>query len=137
MTAITNEMVHASYKISKRIVSGELNQQDGLDILNLQFGMNATSASYYIHNYKCMTNGERYSNTMNLYATKYYLTNILLDNGRQQLETALESVRQHIEYQYENVFNELENIHVLYKKYKELLESDCIVIITKIFELLN
>jgi hypothetical protein len=137
MATITNEMVQASYKISKRIGSGELNQQDGLDMLNLQFGMNATSASYYIHNYKCMMNGERYSNTMNLYATKYYLTSILLDNGRQKLETALESVRRHMEYQYENVFNELADIHVLYEKYKELLENDCIVIITKIFELLN
>jgi 5-methylcytosine-specific restriction protein A len=137
MAKITSEMVHASYKISKEIVSGELNQQDGLDILNSQFGMNKSSAAYYIQNYKCMMNGERYSNTMNLYATKYYLTSILLDNGKQQLETALESVRQHMDYQYKNVFNELEDIHILYRKYEELLENDCIDIITKIFELIN
>jgi 5-methylcytosine-specific restriction protein A len=134
MAKITNEMVHEFYEIGKRIYIGDINRQEGLNILNDEFRMNSTSAMNYIHNYKYMMNGEKYSMTMNEYATKYYLTKILLDNGQKQLEIALESVRKHIEYQ--NVYNNMVNIKELYNKYSEIVNGNCSKIISKVFELL-
>jgi 5-methylcytosine-specific restriction protein A len=134
---ITNAMVHASYEISKRVYAGNLEQQTGANILNNEFGMDRGSAKDYIHNYEHMIRGERYSRTMNEYATKYYLTKILLDNGQRQLENALESVRQHLEYQYANGYNHLENIERLYEKFLDIINDNCSKIILKLFELLE
>jgi hypothetical protein len=137
MPGITNEMVHASYEISKRVYANNLGQQEGSNILTTEFGMNKDSAMRYIHNYKCMMDGENYTWTMNEYATKYYLTKILLDNGQGQLETALESVRQHLEYQHANGHNRLENIEMLYEKFRVIINGNCSEMVSKILELFD
>jgi hypothetical protein len=137
MPEITNEMVHASYEISKRVYANNLEQQEGSNILTTECGMNKDSAMRYIHNYKCMMDGENYTWTMNEYATKYYLTKTLLDNGQGQLETALESVGQHLEYQHTNGYNRLEDIERLYEKFHEIINDNCSEIVFKILELLD
>jgi hypothetical protein len=137
MAKITNEMVHESYETSKRVYAGSLKPQEGADLLNNKTGMDKGSAMDYIHSYKCMMNGEGYSMTMNEYATKYFLTKILLDNGQRQLQTALESVRQHLEYQDNNGHNSLANIKRLYRQYLEIINGNCWQIVQKIFELFD
>jgi hypothetical protein len=51
MSAITNEMVHISYEIGKKVFLGEISQKKGLYILNFEYKMDKGSAQDYIHNY--------------------------------------------------------------------------------------
>jgi len=137
MAEITNEMVHASYDISKKIFIGELSSEEGVNTLHSQYGMNENSASYYIDNYKCMIIGEEYSMTMNEYATKYYLIKILLDNGSDKLKIVLSAVKNHLEHQEKNKFNNLVIIKRIYNKFLQILDNDCSDIVNKLFELLD
>jgi hypothetical protein len=61
----------------------------------------------------------------------------LLDNGQKQLETALESVRKHLEFQSNSGYNILANIEMLYRKYLEIIDCNCLNIVLKTFELLD
>ncbi len=98
MPAITNEMIHASYDIAKKIYEGKLTDRDGLDSLVNDYEMNRNSAADYIYNYKCMRKGRRFVRTNNLYGTEYFLENIHNDSGRENLLNALSSLWQHIDY---------------------------------------
>lgn len=104
MPAITNEMIHASYDISKQIFEGAISQRDGLDDLVNNYQMNRNSAADYVHNYKCMLEGRRFPRTSNAYGTEYFLQNIHADNGREALLNSLSALRQHIDY-YEAIGN--------------------------------
>lgn len=104
MTAITNEMIHVTYDLAKKVYSGKISQKNGLDELVTKYQMNRNSAADYFHNYACMIEGRRFPRTSNAYGTKYFLTNILQDGGRSSLLKALSALRQHIDY-YEAVGN--------------------------------
>lgn len=104
MVAITNEMIHASYDLAKKVYDGKISQKDGLDELSSKYQMNRNSAADYFHNYVCMLEGRRFPRTSNAYGTEYFLTNIFQDGGRSRLLNALSALRQHIDY-YEAIGN--------------------------------
>jgi len=135
MGIITNEMVQASYDISKKVNHGELIKEEGVDVLHSKCGMDRGSASDYIYIYKCMINGEQYSRTMNEYATKYFITRILLDNGVQGFELALNALGKHLEYQDSIGHNAMKNIKKIYSTFLEIKENNYSGIISKILEL--
>lgn len=104
MSAITNEMINASYDLAKQVYEGNLSQKDGLDSLEASYHMNRNSAADYFHNYVCMIEGRRFPRTSNAYATEYFLDKMLEDGGRTRLLNALSALRQHIDY-YEAIGN--------------------------------
>jgi 5-methylcytosine-specific restriction enzyme A len=57
MSAITKEMIHASYDIAKQVYESVIPQKDGLDSLVSTYQVNKNSAADYIHNYICMIEG--------------------------------------------------------------------------------
>jgi 5-methylcytosine-specific restriction protein A len=136
MAGITEEMVIYAYNVGEKVYTGKLTLDNGINILVSQYNMNKRSAFDYIHNYECLISGEKYTRTMNEYATKYFLTKILIDKGINSLKTALEAVEKHLEYQDDNGYNNLVNIKELHKKYTALVENDCLKVVKKIFELL-
>jgi 5-methylcytosine-specific restriction protein A len=135
MAQITNEMVQASYDIGKKVFQGELIQEEGVEMLNSEYGMDKGSAVGYINNYKCMINGEQYTWTINEYATKYYLIKILLDNGEKSLVCALDALAKHLEYQDNIGHNAMISTKKIYNTFLEIRNTNCSSIVSKIFEL--
>jgi len=135
MAQITNEIVQASYDISKKVYQSDLIQEEGVDILHSKYGMDRGSATGYIYNYKCMINGEQYTWTINEYATKYYLTKILLDNGEKSFVCALDALRKHLEYQDNNGHNAMISTKKIYSTFLEIKNNNFSSIVSKVFEL--
>jgi len=98
MAKITQEMIHTVYSIAKEIYENEISQKEALEIIKFINGMNANSANGYIHNYRCMIEGRRFTRTNNADATDYYLKRIFQDGGEKKLRNALSALKQHIEY---------------------------------------
>ncbi|HMV79799.1 MAG TPA: hypothetical protein PL048_05865 [Leptospiraceae bacterium] len=94
--------------------------EDGIKEL-VNEGMNETSAQYYINAYVAMRNGTRYDMTIKIYATDYFLKNILADLGKAGLEKALDSVQSHLEYQENSLFNKQKTIRDIYDEYSKKL----------------
>ena len=135
MAQITNEMVEAAYNIGKKVYQEELIQEEGVDILYSKYGMGSGSAKGYIHNYICMINGEQYTRTINEYATKYYLTRILLDNGEKSFVCALDALRKHLKYQDSIGHNTMSNIKKIYSTFFKIKNNNYSSIVSKVFEL--
>jgi 5-methylcytosine-specific restriction enzyme A len=135
MAQITNEMVQASYDIGKKVYQGDLIQEEGVDILHSEHGMDKGSATGYIYNYKCMINGEQYTLTINEYATKYFLFKILIDNGEKSFLYALDALRKHLEYQDNIGHNAMKNIKKIYSIFLEIKNNNYSSIVSKVFEL--
>lgn len=98
MAKITNDMVHAAYKIAKQVSLDHNQLQTGLNSLEHNHHMNRNSANDYIYTYDHMVKGERYTRTINNYATEYFLHNIQLEGGESLLLNSLSALMQHIEY---------------------------------------
>jgi len=135
MAQITNEIVQASYDIAKKVNKGNLIKEEGVDILHSKYGMDEGSAAGYIYNYECMINGEQYTWTINEYATKYYLTKILLDNGEKLFVCALDALRKHLEYQDNNGHNAMISTKRIYRTFLEIMNNNYSSIVSKVFEL--
>jgi len=135
MAQITNEMVQASYDISKKVYQDDLIQEEGVDILHSKYGMDKGSAVGYIHNYKCMINGEQYTWTINEYATKYYLIKILLDNREKSFVCALDALKKHLEYQDNIGHNAMTSTKKIYNTFLEFRNNNYSSIVSKVFEL--
>jgi len=91
-------MTYSAYTTAKAVYESKMELSPALDYLENDCGMNRGSANNYIHSFKKMMDGERYTRTFNTEATEYYFTNILRDYGLDALENALQSATAHIEY---------------------------------------
>ena len=96
---ITTEMIQAGYSASADVYHGKINKQQAINDLETEFGMNRSSASDYIVNFKKMMDGEKYTMTNNAEQTDYILTKILNDYGVAKLANAIKAVKEHLEYQ--------------------------------------
>lgn len=95
---ITNEMTHRAYEIIKMVYHGNLTRSEAKYKIADETGMNAGSAGDYVTNFLAMMDGQRYTRTMNTYATRYLLENIRLDFGEEQFQKALEATKEHVKY---------------------------------------
>lgn len=97
-TTITPDMTEEAYKISKMVYHGSISRTQGKELIAQKTGMVAGSAQDYITDFLAMMNGERYTRTLNLFATEYYLKSIKVDYGKETFERALEACQMHVEY---------------------------------------
>jgi len=135
MAQITDEIVQASYDIGKKVYQGELIQEEGVEMLHSEYGMDKGSAVGYINIYKYMINGEEYTWTINGYATKYYLIKILLDNGEKSFVNALDALRKHLKYQDNIGHNVMKSTKKIYNTFLEISNKNYSSIVSKVFEL--
>lgn len=98
MPTVTNDMIHISYGLAKKVYEKKIAQKEALNELSSNYDMNRNSAADYFHNYACMIEGRMYARTSNAYGTEYYLNNIFKDGGRPKLLNALSALHQHIDY---------------------------------------
>ena len=116
MAKITNNMIPHAYDIAKKVYEGQMGLSEGKIEINRLSGMTFGSTGAYINNLHYMLSGERYTRTMNLYATEYYLEHIGQDYGGGKLKLAAQAVKKHVEY-YKTVHGYLRSTDRLAKKY--------------------
>lgn len=97
MPAITEAHYQAAYDLAKKIHAGGVVFEDAVQSLKA-FGMNATSAKYYLLNIGRMLAGRSYSLSMSEAATEYYLEKIKEDFGDDVFKNALSSVHGYVDY---------------------------------------
>lgn len=95
---ITSDMTKEAYEISKMVYHGKISRTKGKELIAEKTGMVAGSAQDYITDFLAMMNGERYTRTLNLFATEYYLKSIKADYGKEAFEKAFEACQKHVEY---------------------------------------
>lgn len=95
---ITAEMTKEAYEISKMVYHGKISRTNGKELIAQKTGMVAGSAQDYITDFLAMMNGERYTRTLNLFATEYYLKSIKADYGKEAFKKALDACQKHVEY---------------------------------------
>jgi len=94
---ITENMIRESYDLGKKLKEGKIERKEGIQQL-VDMGMNKNSAIDYIYYYSKLMANERFTRTTNVFATNYFLDRILLENGKEGLKTALNSLSEHLNY---------------------------------------
>ncbi len=97
---ITIVEIEKIYPLAKNVYEGKKELNDAVETLKTVAGMNPTSAKIYIGFFLKLKKGELHRNKMtaNSKAVDYFLKQILANDGKGGLETALDSLCQHIEY---------------------------------------
>src|ERR1051325_6447708 len=123
MAEISKDAARAAYDVAKRIREGQLTGQQGLTILENKYSLNRNSASILIHDYDCMSKGQRFTRSFNAFTTEYYLTKFLEDGGQDALSRALSSLQQHIDYYEEKRNTTLHTLRKIYERFSEVARS--------------
>ncbi len=116
--------VKAAYSLATQVARGKLTDLEAATELHNNHGMNFSSAWAYVRKRREMLAGERYTRTMNIAATRYFLEQILADEGQNGLTNALASVRRHAAYYSEQGKSSLPSIIGLVEEFEDALKSD-------------
>lgn len=116
---ITNQMVEGAYKIAKRVYEGDVTRNNGTFEIYKVTNMSLGSANGYITDFLAMVNGQRYTRTLNTYATRYYLENIKSDYGMAVFAKALEAVTKHVKYYNALGHGNLNSIQIIVDEMRE------------------
>lgn len=95
---ITKSQTEKAYEYAKLVYAKTVKRSDAVKDLYEKYGMSKGSAGDYIQNLKKMLQGEKYTRTLNPYATEHYLGNIAKDFGAESLQLALSALEQHLDY---------------------------------------
>ena len=118
MASITIQNHYDCYHWGKEVFFGNISRKEAVSILT-RSGMSERSAVYYLQCVTSMLSGKRYTATVNELATSYFLTQIYSDFGMSGLRAALQSMRQHLDYQKGK--NELPGLEKLYREFLDVL----------------
>lgn|GEM_PF-1027723 len=100
---ITAAQVVAAYQISVRVFEKQIKATHGVEILVSEHGLNRATAGDFINDYKCLLQGRVFHRAMSTAAIRYFMEQISVTSGKQELANAVASLRAHIEY-YEGHF---------------------------------
>ena len=106
--SITIDEIKKIYPLAKSVSEGSKELKDAVSRLETEAGMNPTSAKIYIGFFLKLKKGELHRNKMtaNREAVRYFLEKIHANDGKGDLETALDSLQQHIKYREEQELND-------------------------------
>jgi 5-methylcytosine-specific restriction protein A len=96
------QVIGAAYLTARSVYEGKMRRAAGARSLHDSYGVNRNSANDLIDGYKHLRGGEVFHRTLSASDMRYYLANILADNGASALKTALNSLWLHVAY-YERV----------------------------------
>ena len=120
---ITEEQIKAAYVVAKRFYAKEITVAEGTRELVQDYGLNHSSAAYYISNVRYLLLGKQYTRTMNKFATDYLLGMIHRDFDLEALDKAVGAVEKHVAY-YENLRpGTTKAIHTIAKKYRAIVDG--------------
>lgn len=95
---ITQTAIRDIYEYSKKLYHKQISRGLALQQIYETHKVKKTSSSSYLRNFGHMMRGEKYSRTMNLFATKYYIENIYKDYGYKEFQMSLNALKSHIRY---------------------------------------
>jgi len=121
---INDEMIKKSYTVAKKVYDNEIELSNGAYILNMECNMDVNSAKDYIGAFLNMRNGEQYERTIKDKANRYFLENIHKDYGYDGLQTALNAVRLHIEYQRGGGHNAVNYNVSIYEEFMRIRDAE-------------
>ncbi|MBZ4187637.1 HNH endonuclease [Niabella beijingensis] len=117
------DVISECYEISKQVFEKKIRRTEGISFLADRYGTNKNSTAGYIHDFRCLMEGRRFTRRMNSLAMEYFLENILKDYGTKVLEKALFAFDEHIKY-YEGLRKvNLRAMKLIYKRYSALIDS--------------
>ncbi|QRG66005.1 hypothetical protein [Brevibacillus choshinensis] len=111
-------MITASYLYAKKVFHKQIDRTSATNSLYSEVGMHQGSANDYIGVFCSMMEGNGYKRTINAEATRYYLENIKIDYGFNQVQIALEAVSQHTIYYGKLGRGNLRSIEKIVKEFK-------------------
>ncbi len=93
---ITLDVAEEIYLLVKAVYHGKMGSTEAA----FQFDgrINPGTIKSYIASFKSMMRGERYTRTINIVATRYFLEQILLDYKKEGLQNAIKALDAHIIY---------------------------------------
>ena len=123
MSVIGMDKIEACYMQAKSVFDGRLTKKTAVGNLTdkTKIGMKKSSAIYYLNAYLSMRTGKTYKKTINEDATRYYLENILKDDGKVALKLALQSLEQHIQYYSIQGKGELQSLKTMHDEFVRFL----------------
>jgi 5-methylcytosine-specific restriction enzyme A len=116
---ITANQIAEAYKISKNVYESKMSAKDGIDHLS-DIGINPTTASIFISDYKYLRLGLVYKRELSINVTDYFIEHIYLDFQKQGLEQALVAMEYHLKYR---LPKKMLGIKSIYDKYSKILLS--------------
>jgi hypothetical protein len=96
-TKISRAEYAAAYDNARKFCDGQICHADAIEALG-KFGLNQTSATYFIANFRHMLKGEVYKRAMSAAATNDFIAWIRQDYKDAIFQNALSALRQHIDY---------------------------------------
>jgi len=88
----------AVYEISKKVYIGSMGFTEGRFAIFDQTGINQGTAGDYITNFSAMMEGKRYTRTLTIDATRYFILHIREDFGEPKFKNAIVACKKHAEY---------------------------------------
>ncbi|OJW36652.1 MAG: hypothetical protein BGO54_12545 [Sphingobacteriales bacterium 46-32] len=123
MKKISAEQIELAYAVSKAVYNREISRNEGLDRLR-ETAMNKGTASIYFGVYAYLITGRTFSRTVSAQSFDYYLSQIYLENGSEQLLTSLMALKNHIQY-FELIQNvTMKLVRDIYVKYSFLYSEN-------------
>lgn len=123
MSKITTSLVHKSYVIGRKYVSGKLSMSKAKNEL-IKNGMSDSSSAGYIYYLRNLLNGKKNTRTINGYALDYYFKKIIEDYGQEGLSNALLSQSQHLGYYEEKSGASVREGREIFEKYLKKLDAN-------------
>jgi 5-methylcytosine-specific restriction protein A len=120
---ITEEQIRHAYELAKSVQLGGLTLSQASDELSKKYLMNHSSAQRYVDSIQHILSGQKYTSTINAFATDYCLSKILDEFGITSLGAALGAIRNHLQY-YEKVGKSKQpKIHAIVEKFAKITEE--------------
>lgn len=120
---MTQEQIHQAFEVAKKVYNNEISVTEGGNTL-IKSGLKKSVANDYIYAYSKLLKGHLYTRTINAYATDYYLSKILKENGIVALKKALLSLYQHIEYYEATSGYSVRKGRKIYQEYAKHVKKD-------------
>ena len=117
---ISIKEIEMLFEYSEKVYSNSISKKDAIIKLSNE-GINKVSADYYIQAYTQMRKGKSFSYSINANAADFFLKSILRNNGIDSLETALNSLKYHIDYYAEIKNGNVIKLSTVYDKYKSMI----------------
>lgn len=107
---VSPEQVHKAFEYAKKSYANEMSASEAAKYLADHYKLKESTAYAFVYAFLKMMSGQVYKRGLSVYATKYFLENILTDFGAAKLQSALSALMHHITY-YEDGHNT--NMHKL------------------------
>ncbi len=93
---ITLDIIKEIYPIAKDVYHGKIGKAEA--VLKFEGRVNPGTVGSYISTFKSMMRGQRYTRTLKITATRYFLEQILIDYDKEIFLNAIEALKGHVIY---------------------------------------